>query len=86
MNELQLLAQHITQQFPSAKVDIDEPSGQATAGWRDIIYRNKWIVVEWKPNRGFEVSDCTGEGPFGTSRDATYDNAEDTFQAVLSLL
>lgn len=92
MNELNALYHFLGEKLPgtvSLKLDAPDRSGQA--GWLDIEHEGKWVVVEWKPGRGFGVSLLEGmeenplqglfEGP-----DRFFERRGEAQQYILSLL
>lgn len=57
MNDFHTLYQGLIQDLPeAADVTVDAPTRGDQAGWLDVRYEGKWVVVEWRPGMGFGVS------------------------------
>jgi hypothetical protein len=56
MNEIEELEQVIRQEFPAAEVSIDGMVEGPKTAWLDIVYGDKWVIVEWWKSKGIGVS------------------------------
>lgn len=53
MNDLQTLAQEVLRELPDSELKMEL---NPKSGWLDIDHDGLWVVVEWRPGRGFGVS------------------------------
>ena len=53
MNDLQTLAQEVLRELPDAELKMEL---NPKSGWLDIDHDGFWVVVEWRPGKGFGVS------------------------------
>jgi hypothetical protein len=53
MNDLELLAKALRDEFPSARFEV---AGTASSTWLDIEHASRSVAVEWRPGIGFGVS------------------------------
>ena len=84
MNELQELCETIAARVPEAEIAIDEPLSPTGAWWADISRHPYHAVVEWKPGRGFGISNT--DGGYGEGADAVVSTAGEALDQVLKLL
>lgn len=88
MNEIERIKDGIVKEVPTVTSHIDIPAGQGKSYWLDVSHRDRFVVVEWKPNRGFGVSDISSPENvgFGDGVDEVFQSAEDTVKRVVELL
>jgi len=91
MSEIEKLEQAIRHELPAARVSIDETVRGSQSAWLDIVYGEKWVVVEWRGEEGFGVSllpihpAYPGEGLF-EGPDEIFADLEDAKNRILLLL
>lgn len=87
MNEIERIKDEVLKEIPTATTHIDVPAGQGKSYWLDVSHCDRFIVVEWKPNRGFGVSDISlSDVGFGDRADEIFYSVEDTVKRVVELL
>ncbi|HEV7241941.1 MAG TPA: hypothetical protein VGQ36_22110 [Thermoanaerobaculia bacterium] len=85
MNELQELCETIAARVPEAEIAIDEPLSPTGAWWANISRHPHHAVVEWKPGRGFGISNASNGG-YGEGPDAVVVTAGEALDRVLKVL
>jgi hypothetical protein len=91
MNEIQELEQVIRQKFPAAEVSVDGSIEGPKTAWLDIVYGDKWVIVEWWKSKGIGVSLAPvhpadpSEGLF-SGPDAFFDDWVEARRHIFSLL
>ena len=88
MNQIELLYQEIIHQFPFTRAKLDSPRDPNGHWFLDVVFKNKLITVEWRPNQGFGVSDCLdGENcVYGEGPDKIFHSRKDTLDEIIRLL
>ena len=84
MNDLRHLCELIAARAPDAEIAIDEPLVPAGAWFADVSRHGQHVVVEWRPDRGFGVSQ--GGGGYGEGPDAVVATAAEALELVLKLI
>jgi hypothetical protein len=84
MNDLQYLCELLTARAPEAEIAIDEPLTPAGAWFADVSRHGQRVIVEWRPGRGFGVSQ--GGGGYGEGPDAVVATAREALELVLKLI
>jgi hypothetical protein len=84
MNELDHLCELIVTRVPEAEIAVDEPASPAGAWFVDVSRQGQRAVVEWRPGRGFGVSD--GGGGYGDGPDVVVATAGEALERVLKLI
>jgi hypothetical protein len=56
MNEIEELEKVIRREFPAAEVSVDGSVEGPKTAWLDIVYGDKWVIVEWWKSKGVGVS------------------------------
>lgn len=56
MNGIQTLIETLQGQDPDLEMELDRPENPNAPWWLDIKKGDQWVVVEWRPARGFGVS------------------------------
>jgi hypothetical protein len=79
------LAQQITDRFPLAKVERDDPANEGGAEHLDVRLGDRLVVVEWRHPLGFGVSLVT-EAALDSGPDFRLTNAASTLACVSLLL
>lgn len=90
MNNVQSLIEILRAQDPSLEMELDRPENPNAPWWLDVKGRDRWVVVEWRPARGFGVSLLKRggdplEGLF-SGPDEVFEDVEAAGHRVLELL
>lgn len=56
MNDFQKLVQALRAHSPALELELDDSPTQGETCWLDIRRGDRWVVVEWRPQRGFGIS------------------------------
>jgi len=84
-NTAHRLAEQLKQDFPAAQISMDAAANTAGGCFLDIRYHDKFIVVEWREDRGFGIS-CAPELHFGEGPHEVYENPDAARARITSLL
>lgn len=84
MNDLEQLCQMIATRAPGTDVSVDEPLSASGGWWLDVRREGQRAVVEWRPGRGFGVSN--GDGAYGEGPDAVVATASEALERIVALL
>jgi hypothetical protein len=84
MNDLDQLCSLLTTRVSETAIAIDEPLSPTGAWFADISRHGQRAVVEWRPGRGFGVSD--GGGGYGEGPDVVVATAGEALELVLKLI
>ena len=90
MNGIQTLIELLRAQDPGLGLELDRPENPNAPWWLDVKRRDQWVVVEWRPARGFGVSllkrgGVPLEGLF-SGPDEVFEDVEAAGHHVLELL
>jgi DNA-binding XRE family transcriptional regulator len=87
MNPIERLRDNLATRFPDLVAEIDAPVEEAGVWHLDVRPGggSPWIVVEWKPDRGFGIS-TPGADDYGTKPDELYPNAKAAYDRVVQLI
>lgn len=88
LNEIELLRDRITAGMPGVETFIDPPANPENPWWLDAWIGDRKVVVEWRPDRGFGLSDgSAGKNlGFGEGPDEVTPDAEAAFTRALQIL
>ena len=84
MNDLHQLCSLLTARVSETAISIDEPVSPGGAWFADISRHGQRAVVEWRPGRGFGISD--GGGGYGEGPDVVVPTAGEALEMVLKLI
>jgi hypothetical protein len=88
VNKIDTLEQRIRDQFPAAIITVDRPA-IAIGDWLlNCVLGNRQIVVKWRPEKGFSVSNISDLAATGSRRwpDHEYPDSDAALQQVVVLL
>lgn len=90
MNGIQTLIERLRVHAPDLEMELDAPENPQAPWWLDIKREDEWVVVEWRPARGFGVSLLKRggdplEGLF-SGPDEVFEDMETAAHHVLELL
>jgi hypothetical protein len=90
MNGIQTLIEMLQAQGPDLEMELDRPENPNAPWWLDIKKGYQWVVVEWRPARGFGVSllERGGDPLSGlfSGPDEVFEDVEAAAHHVLELL
>ncbi len=79
------LVEHIAQQFPDARIEVDGPIEPGGAFFLNVIWSGRHVAVEYRPSQGYGVSAGDDLG-FGQGPDEVFTSVEDVERRVRQLL
>jgi hypothetical protein len=87
MNPIERLREDLAARFPGIAAEIDAPADEAGLWHLDVRPGggSPWVVVEWKPDRGFGVS-TPGADDYGTKPDELYPDGKAANGRVVQLI
>ena len=74
LTPLQTVQRIIARELPAARVNLDSPQTETGSWFLDVEWNGAIAIIEWRPSRGFGVSDehaAFGEGPELVTDDPT---------------
>lgn len=89
MNGIQTLIELLRAQDPGLELELDRPENPQAPWWLNIKRRDQWVVVEWRPARGFGVSLMERGNPLSglfSGPDEVFEDVEAAAHHVLELL
>lgn len=88
MNPIEKLKERLAKDFPEVDAEIDAPDDPNGNWCLDVFnhWRHTMIVVEWRPGKGFGVSDDPDLQDSFSNPDEVFPDAERAYAQILSLL
>jgi hypothetical protein len=84
MNHFHHLCELIATRIPEAEIAIDEALSPGGAWFADVSRQGQRAVIEWRPGRGFGVSDSSGA--YGEGPDVVVTTVGEAFEQVMKLI
>jgi DNA-binding transcriptional regulator YiaG len=83
--QLHSVVKKIHERFPEATVSVDAPEDVHGTWYVDINLKGHAIAVQWMLDRGFGITSKT-EIAYGEGADEVYQNADDAYRRLVTLL
>ena len=84
--QVTVFEQKVHQRFPLATIDVDAPSNPNGLWFIDVNLQGHSIVVQWKELQGFAITTNPSDEAYGERPHETFQDEENAFKRITSLL
>lgn len=85
VNEIQRMQRILQKEFPTARVDLDEPLRKAGVWALDVFLPDYHLAIAWQAKKGFGLVADETHG-YGEGADEVFDDLDNALPRVLNLL
>ena len=86
MNKIDDLQIDLAKHFHGINFKLTRPRNSDGLWTLDVMYRSRWLVVEWRDAQGFGISVIDDDTMYGEGPDEVHSNYNDALERIGALL